>query len=72
LRTVADLTAAGIGIEGVRRILELDSEVASLRHRVAELEAELLIAGRAAIPNLPVVRSATTITRWEPGQLRPY
>ncbi len=40
--------------------------------RVAELEAELLIAGRAAIPNLPVVRSATTITRWEPGQLRPY
>src|SRR5689334_7641703 len=39
LRTVAELTANGIGIEGVRRILELQAEVVALRARVAELES---------------------------------
>src|SRR3954469_6051961 len=31
LREVADLTGAGIGLEGVRRILELENHVAALR-----------------------------------------
>ena len=31
LRVVAELTAAGIGLEGVRRILELENQVAALR-----------------------------------------
>ena len=35
------LTAAGIGIEGVRRILELEHQVAALRARNDELVAEL-------------------------------
>lgn len=35
LREIAHLTAAGIGIEGVRRILELEAQVAALR---AELD----------------------------------
>src|SRR5213592_1193124 len=46
LRVVGELTAAGIGIEGVRRILDLESQVAALRARVAELEAELTEAAR--------------------------
>ncbi len=33
LREVAELTASGIGIEGVRRILELEHQVAALRAR---------------------------------------
>ena len=48
LREVAELTASGIGLEGVRRILELEHQVAALRarntelrHQVAELRAAL-------------------------------
>ncbi|GAA1504847.1 heat shock protein transcriptional repressor HspR [Nocardioides humi] len=41
LREIAQLTAAGIGIEGVKRILDLENAVAALRSRNAELVAEL-------------------------------
>ena len=67
LRTVAALTSTGIGIEGVRRILELEHQVAALRARVAELEDELLAATHAALPNLPAIRTVSTLTRWQPG-----
>ena len=48
LREIADLTAHGIGIEGVRRILELDNQVTALRLRNEDLQAELA-ATRAAL-----------------------
>ena len=38
LREIADLTAAGIGIEGVRRILDLEHRVAALAARNEELQ----------------------------------
>jgi MerR family transcriptional regulator, heat shock protein HspR len=41
LRTIAELTASGAGIEGVRRILELEHRVDALRARNDELRAEL-------------------------------
>jgi len=41
LRQIASLTSAGIGIEGVRRIMELESRVAALTARNQELTAEL-------------------------------
>jgi MerR family transcriptional regulator, heat shock protein HspR len=41
LRHVAQLTAAGIGLEGVKRILELEDEVDLLSARVMELEHAL-------------------------------
>ena len=41
LRTIAELTASGAGIEGVRRILELEHHVDALRQRNEELVAEL-------------------------------
>lgn len=41
LRSIADLTASGIGIEGVRRILDLEHRAAALAARNAELQAEL-------------------------------
>jgi len=66
LREVAELTAAGIGLEGVKRILELENQVAALRARNAELRqrsAQLEAALDAAVgalrerrPNLPALR----------------
>ncbi len=41
LREIADLTSAGIGIEGVRRIMALELQVDALRARNEELVAEL-------------------------------
>ncbi len=41
LREISDLTASGIGIEGVRRILELENRLAALSARHEELMAEL-------------------------------
>ena len=41
LREIADLTSAGIGLEGVRRILQLELQVAALSARNEELVVEL-------------------------------
>jgi MerR family transcriptional regulator/heat shock protein HspR len=41
LRTIAELTSSGAGIEGVRRILELENQVDALHQRNEELVAEL-------------------------------
>ncbi|TIC82963.1 MerR family transcriptional regulator [Nocardioides sp. GY 10127] len=40
LRQIAELTSSGTGIEGVRRILELENQVAALAQRTAELADE--------------------------------
>jgi MerR family transcriptional regulator/heat shock protein HspR len=67
LREVARLTAQGIGLEGVRRVLQLQNEVDDLRERVALLEAALEVAeGRLRDRKLPAVappRSAAMV-RW--------
>ncbi|MDZ5619884.1 heat shock protein transcriptional repressor HspR [Nocardioides bizhenqiangii] len=47
LRVIAELTSSGIGIEGVRRILELESAVATLKSQRDELLAELEAAHEA-------------------------
>jgi MerR family transcriptional regulator/heat shock protein HspR len=64
LQMIAELTSAGIGIEGVRRILDLKAQVAVLEARIAELEGELAAAARAGLPNLPVRRRAADVTRY--------
>jgi MerR family transcriptional regulator/heat shock protein HspR len=74
LREVAELTASGIGLEGVRRILELEQQVAALRGRNSELRAQVAEL-RAALemtmgalkerrPNLPVLH--------RPGSISPF
>ena len=59
LREIAHLSAMGIGLEGVRRILDLENLVTGLRMRVADLEHRLAEAEAAAaggsVPNLPAV-----------------
>lgn len=66
LRMVAELTATGIGLEGVRRIIELENQVTALRARNAELveraralQSALEQASAALLerrPNLPAIR----------------
>ena len=72
LREIADLTSHGIGIEGVRRILELEHRARALAARNEELVAELdatrealrqTLARRPADPmappnKLPVLRQS--------------
>jgi MerR family transcriptional regulator/heat shock protein HspR len=77
LREIADLSATGIGLEGVRRILDLELQVGALRLRVSELEQDLAVADEAlrrsrqpgpSGPNLPAVRTTTaqsgSVTVW--------
>lgn len=56
LRDVARLSAEGLGLEGVKRVMELELQVHALRTRVAELQVDLDVAEAAleATPNLPV------------------
>jgi MerR family transcriptional regulator, heat shock protein HspR len=74
LRTIAELTSAGIGIEGVRRLLDLEHQLAALRARNQELVAELEAAREAlrqaasarrtdgGVPNrLPVLRQPSPV-----------
>jgi MerR family transcriptional regulator, heat shock protein HspR len=74
LREIADLTSAGIGIEGVRRILELQNHAAALAARNEELLAELAStrqalrrAQAARMPDAPANR-LPVLRRPEPGQ----
>jgi MerR family transcriptional regulator, heat shock protein HspR len=78
LREVAELTGAGIGLEGVRRILALENQIDALRVRVSELEEELAVSRyrdqpshrqtrhdsltNTQNPNLPALRPASTTT----------
>jgi MerR family transcriptional regulator/heat shock protein HspR len=48
LREVQQLSHAGVSLEGIRRILELQNHVAALRARVRELSDELAAAHLAA------------------------
>lgn len=66
LRQVAQLTAEGLGLEGVKRVLELERRVLELEARVAELDEQLDIATSSLAtamsrpnPNLPVQVTAS-------------
>lgn len=58
LRVIADLTSHGIGIEGVRRILDLENRVSALTLRNEELLAELE-ATREALRTMVATRRTT-------------
>lgn len=78
LREVAELTSSGIGLEGVKRILQLENQVDALRARVRELEEQLTateVALASTLQNstprhLPAVRSQSqSVTVWRRGRL---
>jgi MerR family transcriptional regulator/heat shock protein HspR len=58
LRTIAQLTSSGIGIEGVRQILELQHRMDALARRNAELQSELDATREALAAARSAVRSA--------------
>ena len=58
LREVARLSALGIGLEGVRRILELENQVTALQQRVAELQAE--------VDSFRAAERRTSLVVWRP------
>jgi MerR family transcriptional regulator/heat shock protein HspR len=62
LRTVARLTAEGLGLEGVKRVIELESQVLALQAKVAELQAEL--AAAKAPQNLPALIADNQVVVW--------
>ena len=73
LRQIADLTSAGIGIEGVRRIMALELQVDALRARNEELLAELDavrrgLAARAAAAQAHVPTNKLPVLHQAAGQ----
>lgn len=68
LRTVARLTAEGLGLEGVKRVIELENQVTALQAKVAELQADLATAHQ--VQNLPVPFATQQLTVWtrRPGR----
>lgn len=62
LRQVARLTAEGLGLEGVKRVIGLELEVAALRARVAELQVEL--AASKLPQNLPALIADNQVMIW--------
>lgn len=68
LREVARLTAEGLGLEGVRRVLDLQDQVRALRLRIGELQLDLSAAqaALASPPRLPVPLSrGTAMVVWQ-------
>jgi MerR family transcriptional regulator, heat shock protein HspR len=59
LREVARLSAMGIGLEGVRRILELENQVTALQRRIGELQAE--------VDSFRAAELRTSLVVWRPS-----
>lgn len=79
LREIAQLTSSGIGIEGVRRILELENRIAALSARNEELLRELEATREALrqaaatrsssrLPAIPAPSAAQSIVVWRRGR----
>src|SRR5918994_999605 len=62
LRTVARLTAEGLGLEGVKRVIDLENQVLALQQKVAELQAEL--AQSHQVQNLPALIADNQVVIW--------
>jgi MerR family transcriptional regulator/heat shock protein HspR len=80
LRSIAELTSAGVGVEGVRRLLDLENQVTALQARNAELVAELeatrealgqALATRRVRDRLPALRPpdvGQSVVVWRRGR----
>lgn len=62
LRQVARLSSMGLGLEGVRQVLDLEDQVAALQSRVAELQVEVATLRAAEASAVP----RTALVVWRP------
>ncbi len=71
LRHIQELTATGLNLEGVRRVLQLEAEVARLQAEVAEVQAQAVDAVAATHRqyrrDLVPLRQAPVPYRFRPG-----
>jgi MerR family transcriptional regulator/heat shock protein HspR len=67
LQQVARLTSEGLGLPGVRRVIDLEQQVAELARTVTQLRAQLDAAHRAmgTVRNLPARMPAGQVTLWK-------
>jgi MerR family transcriptional regulator/heat shock protein HspR len=63
LNEVVRLSGLGLGLEGVRQVLELEHHMAALQARVRELEVEL--------DSIRERDRRTALVVWRPGHPRP-
>jgi MerR family transcriptional regulator, heat shock protein HspR len=78
VREIQRLSADGVGLAGIRRVLDLETEVDVLRRRVAELETELDLAfaalqrqeraTRGPGTEVAVRDRSTSVVVWRPGR----
>lgn len=61
LQRIAELAEAGVSLEGIRQVLELEAEVTQLRERVLELEAELRRASTERRYEIVPLRQSVTV-----------
>jgi MerR family transcriptional regulator/heat shock protein HspR len=62
LREISRLSGLGIGLEGVKRILELENQVTALQSRVAELQSE--------VDSFRAAANRTQLVVWRPQPRR--
>ena len=77
VREIQRMSAEGVGLSGIRRVLELETEVDHLRRRLAELESELDLAfaalqrheraARGPGSEVAVRDRSTSVVVWRPG-----
>ena len=65
LRRIAQLAAEGLNLEGIRMVMQLEDEVAELRHQVAELRAR--ISGDASRGEIVPLRQAVVVFGQRPS-----
>ena len=78
VREIQRLSADGVGLEGIRRLLEMEGRLVALHRRVAELEADLDLAyaalrhyertARGPGTDLAVRDGSTAVVVWRPGR----
>ena len=61
LQRIAELAEAGVSLEGIRQVLELEAEVTQLRERVLELEAKLRRASTERRYEIVPLRQSVTV-----------
>ena len=61
LQRIAELADAGVSLEGIRQVLELEAEVTQLRERVLELENQLRRASTERRYEIVPLRQSVTI-----------